>query len=1097
MASPSLAGYLKRTSSGLVLWYDTLGSHPFGTGDWVAGTGISLSLNGARFRFTVAAGADAITLDKGADASAGLLFTSFYSSGGGAMGAGLLVSAQPTASYTGIRDYTPIGFTGNQQLYDATGGSHTSIDLLGGVNATRSALQDHVLWADDTNAQFRDVTRGTTLSGAQVNNPHTGKGGIWCSSGGANTMECWKYVRCTGGYLTVTGLAENQVIKMYHQTGVLYKSATADAGGVAAIDLRLVRPTVDYTQGFLNVFDTDGTTLLANLLSNGNFFPGDEYEYFNLASRSIQDTGLTNAGFETGNLTGWTTDGSGSPTEPTVSSVQKRTGTYSVLLQSVITGLSPVYQDFAIPGAWEASIDAGTADVFSLAYFYNAGTGTDKGKLYFSFYDGTPGSLISATTSDLVSLSGAASVWTELGASATIPTLTRTIRIFFASSYTGLPYDLYMDDIEAFITIDAPPDTPTVTVTEVTANSCRLTGSAFVAGLGGGTHASTTYRIRKVSDDSLVYDETTSVVGELLTFSPIGPLDANTSYYGEMIYIDSDGLPSSAGQSANFTTSAQSGCSRSGIINHNDAGLTKIGVLSPDPYSYYLPLGNVLDGKMIAFYYGEVNRPRGLLLNECTPHIDAWATVKGGFDGQVATGYHGIYGYSWAQYWSIEFNGLGCWLLASGEYGSVADPLTGIFGYLRIGIPWPYGTCGVSTEPGESTPGTGKNSIEVDIWENNVKVHSDITWIPDSVWAANRTCSQFKEYGIRLQAVRDLIGDPTGDTWDIKCQYEEDAVPDGSTWSTEFAYTSEILTCGRGGAGFQLFPGASGGPSGAIHLTSMEVQNLSDFCEPPNGGTPGETQPTCVARANCGFISASASGWSGAAVGPVTEAKWDVRLTADDSLLYTTGWQSVYLEGFQVSLFDESAIPRGTSVYVQATLRDADATTSTITPGCTVTTGTPPNEPSVVINGFFTNRVIVTTGLFSSSDGTATHYQTTIGVYLATADRETEDPLVRETYTTPEQLTGQFSVEYDSFEVGVSHIVEVIYVDQYGCTSTALTTSAIAAPKTVVDKICPLYDECVVSGEGSFTTCALSGEAVWALDASEEATWDGTCIDNC
>ena len=658
------------------------------------------------------------------------------------------------------------------------------------------------------------------------------------------------------------------------------------------------------------------------------------------------------------------------------------------------------------------------------------------------------------------------------------------------------------------IEIEAGPEAPTVTVTDVQANQCVVTGSAFVAGPAGGTHVSTNYYIRKASDDSLVTSESTSVAGELLS-KTIGPILTNSTQYAEMEYVDSNGVTGDLGTSANFVSATQDSCFRDGIIDHNDTGLTKIGVLSPDPYSYYLPLGNVLDDKLIAFYYGEVNRPRGLLINDCDPHIDAWATALGGFDGEVASGYHGIYGYSWAKYWSIEYNGLGCWLLASGDITN----LTGIFGYLRLGIPWPYGTCGVSREPGEVN--LNHSMIEVDIWEDGVRVHSERTLIPALTYAVNRACGQFTKYGIRLQAVRDLSGDPTGNTWDIKCQYEEGAEPDGSTWTTEFAYTSSVLGCGRGGAGFQLFPGASGGPSGAMWLERMEVQNLSDYCVPPVK-IPGETQPTCVATANCGFLNANASGWSGAAVGPTTEAKWDVRLTSDDSLLYTTGWQSVYLEGFQVNLFDEPTIPHSTAVYVQATLKDADGTTSTITPGCSVTTGSPPVEPTVVIKGIFLNRVIVTTGAFSSTDATATHYQTTISVYLAT-DTELETVLVSLTNTTPDQLTGEFSLDY-AFEEGVLYAVQVIYVDQYGCTSTALTTDGYAESKAPPNKICPVYAACVVSGEGSYTTCALGADPgyvpyvpdegsytvctmgvdpAYVADSTDEAEWDGDCAENC
>lgn len=1073
-------------------------AYAFDTADWTAAAGASLSLSSSKLRVGITGGGTAkrVIHDNEDAVTEGMVHVAMDASVGSGQNPGILNMAATVVHATRDDIYAtiPLGFSGTRVLGDSDGaGTATTISSTGSINHPTANVWRGTSWGDGTNAAFYDHVGDATESGAQNYTPHNGKGGFLVFSTPANTLDIERYFSMKGRYIELSGLTSGQIARLYSfgpTNGYsIISTDTATGDGLATLDAL----KGEYPWVVLAVFESDGTTLVAAV---EDCFGGDEY----VLTAGATDLSIVNPGAESGNMTGWTDDGK-SPTTSALGS-DPHTGSWSFLPNSPLVDESFSYQDVAIPVGWQAAVDSGGISATFSYWITSTGTSGCQSRAWIAFYNSVPTLISTADTADLESNTVIA--YFPRGQTVEIPTTTRYIRVVLWGA-RGTAQNKRLDDV-ALSLISTGPLAPTVTVTDVQANQVTVTGSAFVAGPGGGTHVSTNYYIRKTSDDSLVVSKLAS--SDLLTTN-MGPTLDGTSQYAQMEYVDSDGLTGEAGTSAPFTTTNQSSCFRDGSIDDEDIGLTKIGLLSPDVYGSYLPIGNALDNKLITYYWGSVVAPRGLLLNECTPHVDAFVRVKGGFDGEVASGYPatplpvGLYGYTWGKYWSIEFNGLGAWALAGGEYGNASDPLHGVFAFLRIGVPWPYGTCSsVPAKIGQTgAVAANTSTFEVQVWENDNKVKSVIVAAGAEIQAVNRACGIFTEYGIRLQVVRDLVGDPTGKTWDIKAQWEEDAIPDGTTWLTEFSYTSSVLSCGLGGLGTFNLPGAAGGAAGAVFVSEFYTDNLSDYCNPPTP-VPAETNPTAVAAANCGFITASASGWSGAAVGPITQAKWDFRLNADSSLLYTTGWQTDFLQYIQINMYDHPEIPFGTSIDVQVTFKDADGTTSVITPIATVTTGEPPDTPTLVLKGIFLNRIIVIAGPFSSDDATATHEETTLSVFLA-SDTEFETPLVTDTWRTPETLTGELTLEYD-FDLSVSYAARIIYTDQYGCTSTALTsTEALEDDEEIDDvtppnKICPLYAACDVGSEGAWVTCDLTGEAAWVpCDLTGEATWDGTCINNC
>lgn len=627
------------------------------------------------------------------------------------------------------------------------------------------------------------------------------------------------------------------------------------------------------------------------------------------------------------------------------------------------------------------------------------------------------------------------------------------------------------------------PLVPSLTVTPGI-TTATLTGSAYVH-LDGEPHLRTDWEVASDSGFVTVVWSENEVYAGAPEDPPVNTatgLSDLTSYWARIRYYASDGW--SEWVVEQFDTSALSTCGFVGAISATDPSLTSIGKTSPNIWGNYSAVGNELDNLLVGIRYGDLHVPRAMVVNTCTLHDQVDIVGYASFDGEVARDYYSYYNFFWATNYGIEWSGMGLCALAKGTFGDPANPFSGIFATLVISTPAPN----IFPCPTRGQTGTSSgNHVRLQIWEKDVVVKNTTSYFADNLNAISRSCiaTGFTKYGMRLKVRKDLVGDPTGRTWTIKFDWKEDAIPDELSWAIEETHVSENLDCGYGGIVSHIVPGATLGASGAIVCRQLSISNFTEDCE-PGDGSYSETDPEVTATSNCAGIYATGGGWSGVDVGPVTEAKWDVRLTSDSSLVYTTGWQSEFLSTFKLNLFDFPTIPPGTSVDIEVTFRDAELDTSNTSAPFSVTTGNYPNAPSVVVNELYQNLMVITTGPFSSTDLTALHYTTTIGLYLA-SDTELENPLSLTEFTTPEQLTGMYSVYYD-FTVGESYIVQVVYTDIYGCSSSSSASAALGEAPPIIS---PDYDTCIVSVEGEWTVCQIGDEGVWtACQIGAEASWE-------
>lgn len=107
------------------------------------------------------------------------------------------------------------------------------------------------------------------------------------------------------------------------------------------------------------------------------------------------------------------------------------------------------------------------------------------------------------------------------------------------------------------------PATPSVTISETTKSTAELTGDAF-SQVGSATHAYTKVRVRRVSDDAILYGPETitdPLLGPHLTSGlPTGPSGprfgpvVDPDLVGELLYGNSDGFESDWGTSDAFQT---------------------------------------------------------------------------------------------------------------------------------------------------------------------------------------------------------------------------------------------------------------------------------------------------------------------------------------------------------------------------------------------------------------------------------------------------------------------------------------------------------------------------------------------------------------
>jgi hypothetical protein len=162
---------------------------------------------------------------------------------------------------------------------------------------------------------------------------------------------------------------------------------------------------------------------------------------------------LANAGFETGDTTGWTATTGAIGVSTGYSDIfgltAPRTGAYMLSCLGTV-GSVVFHQDFAIPAGAEGAIDDGIVAISNVGAWHNPGGGfgsNDQGRVFLTFLDGV-GAPIGSTI--YTAWNQAHSIWTHLTIPETdVPAGTRTIRIGAESLPEDGTHDSFFDDFDA------------------------------------------------------------------------------------------------------------------------------------------------------------------------------------------------------------------------------------------------------------------------------------------------------------------------------------------------------------------------------------------------------------------------------------------------------------------------------------------------------------------------------------------------------------------------------------------------------------------------------------------------------------------------
>jgi hypothetical protein len=159
---------------------------------------------------------------------------------------------------------------------------------------------------------------------------------------------------------------------------------------------------------------------------------------------------ITNAGFEAGDLTGWTSDGGkpfvddGSAYDDSVNAA--RTGTYMCLIGVTLSDAIRQTVDVSV---YATAIDDGTG-TFDLSAYLKC-VNSDTGHVGVGFYNGSSALLGSEITGTATRPN---SVFTEKTLSEAIPVGTRSVEIILAGTVdgSGSVCQAYWDDVSASVT---------------------------------------------------------------------------------------------------------------------------------------------------------------------------------------------------------------------------------------------------------------------------------------------------------------------------------------------------------------------------------------------------------------------------------------------------------------------------------------------------------------------------------------------------------------------------------------------------------------------------------------------------------------------
>lgn len=145
---------------------------------------------------------------------------------------------------------------------------------------------------------------------------------------------------------------------------------------------------------------------------------------------------ITNAGAETGDMTGWTTSGNPPVAVASDGSVVPYAGSYMFFGSAGLFG--DQYQDLDISGSANlTAVDAGEVALDFKAYQtgWQAASDLDEGRLWVEFYDSTPTIIGSRINIDYETFTWPD--WSLRELAANVPALTRTIRIGMDYSRVG------------------------------------------------------------------------------------------------------------------------------------------------------------------------------------------------------------------------------------------------------------------------------------------------------------------------------------------------------------------------------------------------------------------------------------------------------------------------------------------------------------------------------------------------------------------------------------------------------------------------------------------------------------------------------------
>lgn len=647
-----------------------------------------------------------------------------------------------------------------------------------------------------------------------------------------------------------------------------------------------------------------------------------------------------------------------------------------------------------------------------------------------------------------------------------------------------------------------PPETPVVTIDEdsITATAALVQTSPYVAGDGGGSHFSSTYTVKRFSDDVVIFSKTVSdptKLEELLC----GPLPPATTLYAEVIHTDSFGIPSEPGVSDVFSTIGLTGCFVPAGTD-DDANLwTRVGnTAATDPWANYTSVGNPLDGLLVAIQQGSLGGPRCLVT--CQEHDQTDVRGYGGFDGEIASTYYAWYKFGFNRFQGIEWSSIGLCALASGEIGVEGNRFTAVVATIRIGVPFPFLGSPDCSDPelGGSLVGS---QMQIHVYENDslyrVAEHS-IPVSKDPIRAVVRQCEDtgFPFYWMHLKVEKDLVTDPDGRLWDIRFAFQQDEEIDGDTdgWDIITGYSSDVLICGQAGFAADLLPGATLGPAGGLFFGPLIIQNLGEYCgADEEAGADNDLEVEL--EANCAFLTAQANTYFLSSIGVMKEARWILKKVSDDSILYDTGWIAE-LNNFQLDVFSVAALTPGLDVYIEITQRDVDLNESPTAQSNSVEIGYSPDAPIVTVIGLFVDAIVVQATPFSSPRVGAELTQVLVSVFEV-GDTDFSDPLFYTEFEDEEDLSGPWAVP-GIYELGESYIVRVVYIDELGCPSTNFTDYAEVAEDSETDDIpgqsCPDWGECVVGSEATWNPCSIGEAVVWSQISSGEASWSDDCASN-